>query len=51
MAAHVDFDEQVIIDGGLRPDMVVRSWRACKNVVVDSKVSLAAYPGGHVDGR
>ena len=24
MAAHVDFDEQVIIEGGQRPDMVVR---------------------------
>jgi DNA recombination protein RmuC len=42
MAAHVDFDEQVIIDGGLRPDMVVRL-AGGKNVVVDSKVSLAAY--------
>ena len=42
MAAHVDFDEQVIIDGGLRPDMVVRL-AGGKNVIVDSKVSLAAY--------
>ena len=42
MAAHVDFDEQVIIDGGLRPDMVVRL-AGGKNVVVDSKVSLSAY--------
>jgi DNA recombination protein RmuC len=42
MVAHVDFDEQVIIDGGLRPDMVVRL-AGGKNVVVDSKVSLAAY--------
>jgi DNA recombination protein RmuC len=42
MAAHVDFDEQVVIDGGLRPDMVVRL-AGGKNVVVDSKVSLAAY--------
>jgi DNA recombination protein RmuC len=42
MTAHVDFDEQVIIDGGLRPDMVVRL-AGGKNVVVDSKVSLAAY--------
>ena len=42
MAAHCDFDEQVIIDGGLRPDMVVRL-AGGKNVVVDSKVSLAAY--------
>ena len=42
MAAHVDFDEQVIIEGGQRPDMVVRL-AGGKNVVVDSKVSLAAY--------
>jgi DNA recombination protein RmuC len=42
MAAHVDFDEQVIVAGGLRPDMVVRL-AGGKNVVVDSKVSLAAY--------
>jgi DNA recombination protein RmuC len=42
MTPHVDFDEQVIVDGGLRPDMVVRL-AGDKNVVVDSKVSLAAY--------
>ena len=42
MAAHVDFDEQVVVDGGQRPDMVVRL-AGGKNVVVDSKVSLAAY--------
>jgi DNA recombination protein RmuC len=42
MAAHCDFDEQVVIDGGLRPDMIVRL-AGGKNVVVDSKVSLAAY--------
>src|SRR6202046_928129 len=43
MAAHVDFDEQVAVEGGLRrPDMVVRL-AGGKNVVVDSKVSLAAY--------
>ena len=43
MAAHVDFDEQVATDGGQRrPDMVVRL-AGGKNVVVDSKVSLAAY--------
>ena len=42
MAPHVDFDEQVIVDGGQRPDMVVRL-AGGKNVVVDSKVSLAAY--------
>jgi DNA recombination protein RmuC len=42
MTARVDFDEQVIVDGGQRPDMVVRL-AGGKNVVVDSKVSLAAY--------
>jgi len=42
MAAHCDFDEQIVIDGRLRPDMVVRL-AGGKNVVVDSKVSLAAY--------
>ena len=42
MASHVDFDEQVVVDGGQRPDMVVRL-AGGKNVVVDSKVSLAAY--------
>ena len=42
MAAHCDFDEQVITDSGLRPDMVVRL-AGRKNIVVDSKVSLAAY--------
>jgi DNA recombination protein RmuC len=42
MTAHVDFDEQVIVEGGQRPDMVVRL-AGGKNVVVDSKVSLAAY--------
>ena len=42
MAAHVDFDEQVIVEGGLRPDMVVRL-AGGKNVIVDSKVSLSAY--------
>jgi DNA recombination protein RmuC len=43
MAAHCDFDEQVVLDGGQqRPDMVVRL-AGGKNVVVDSKVSLAAY--------
>ncbi len=42
MAAHVDFDEQVIVAGGQRPDMVVRL-AGGKNVIVDSKVSLAAY--------
>ncbi|HET9080215.1 MAG TPA: DNA recombination protein RmuC [Trebonia sp.] len=42
MAAHVDFDEQVIVEGGQRPDMVVRL-AGGKNVVIDSKVSLSAY--------
>ena len=42
MAARVDFDEQVIVEGGLRPDMIVRL-AGGKNVVVDSKVSLSAY--------
>jgi DNA recombination protein RmuC len=43
MTARVDFDEQVSLDSGaLRPDMVVRL-AGGKNIVVDSKVSLAAY--------
>ncbi|MGH3165724.1 MAG: DNA recombination protein RmuC, partial [Trebonia sp.] len=42
MASHCDFDEQVVVDDGTRPDMVVRL-SGGKNVVVDSKVSLAAY--------
>lgn len=42
LAAHVDFDEQVVVEGGQRPDMVVRL-AGGKNVVVDSKVSLSAY--------
>ena len=42
MADRCDFDDQVVVDGGLRPDMVVRL-AGGKNVVVDSKVSLAAY--------
>jgi DNA anti-recombination protein RmuC len=45
MSAHCDFDEQVGVstsDGTLRPDMVVRL-AGGKNIVVDSKVSLAAY--------
>ena len=42
MASHVDFDEQVVVEGGLRPDMVVRL-AGGKNVGGDSKVSLAAY--------
>lgn len=45
MASKCDFDEQVGVStaaGGLRPDMVVRL-AGGKNIVVDSKVSLAAY--------
>jgi DNA recombination protein RmuC len=45
MTARCDFDEQVGLagpDGALRPDMVVRL-AGGKNIVVDSKVSLAAY--------
>jgi DNA recombination protein RmuC len=45
MSARCDFDEQVAVagpDGSLRPDMVVRL-AGGKNIVVDSKVSLAAY--------
>jgi DNA recombination protein RmuC len=41
MSARCDFDEQVV-SGPLRPDMVVRL-AGGKNIVVDSKVSLAAY--------
>jgi DNA recombination protein RmuC len=42
MTSHCDFDEQVVVDDGTRPDMVVRL-AGGKNVVVDSKVPLAAY--------
>ncbi|HXW88544.1 MAG TPA: DNA recombination protein RmuC [Streptosporangiaceae bacterium] len=45
MASKCDFDEQVGVStaaGGLRPDMVIRL-AGGKNIVVDSKVSLAAY--------
>ena len=43
MSARCDFDEQVTVaDGTQRPDMVVRL-AGGKNIVVDSKVSLAAY--------
>jgi DNA recombination protein RmuC len=45
MSSRCDFDEQVTVaaaDGPMRPDMVVRL-AGGKNVVVDSKVSLAAY--------
>jgi len=45
MMARCDFDEQVSVqtaDGSQRPDLVVRL-AGGKNIVVDSKVSLAAY--------
>jgi DNA recombination protein RmuC len=45
MVSKCDFDEQVGIttaDGAVRPDMVIRL-AGGKNIVVDSKVSLAAY--------
>src|SRR5580693_1950370 len=45
MIARCDFDEQVSVttdDGSQRPDLVVRL-AGGKNIVVDSKVSLAAY--------
>jgi DNA recombination protein RmuC len=45
MASKCDFDEQVgisTVDGAIRPDMVVRL-AGGKNIVIDSKVSLAAY--------
>ena len=45
MSARCDFDEQVSLstdDGAMRPDLVVRL-AGDKNIVVDSKVSLAAY--------
>jgi DNA recombination protein RmuC len=43
MTARCDFDEQVTTaDGSLRPDMVVHL-AGGKNIVVDSKVALAAY--------
>ncbi|WP_283135519.1 DNA recombination protein RmuC [Rhizohabitans arisaemae] len=45
MARFCDFDEQAVAstaDGTVRPDMVIRL-AGGKNVVVDSKVSLAAY--------
>jgi DNA recombination protein RmuC len=45
MSSRCDFDEQVSVstpDGTLRPDMVIRL-AGDKNIVVDSKVSLAAY--------
>jgi DNA recombination protein RmuC len=45
MSARCDFDEQVTVtgaDGTVRPDMVIRL-AGGKNIVVDSKVSLAAY--------
>jgi DNA anti-recombination protein RmuC len=52
MAHHCDFDEQATSsteDGTVRPDMVVRL-AGGKNIVVDSKVSLAAYLEAHESG-
>ena len=45
MSARCDFDQQVTVatpDGPVRPDLVVRL-AGGKNIVVDAKVSLAAY--------
>jgi DNA recombination protein RmuC len=45
MSARCDFDEQVAVStgaGALRPDMVARL-AGGKNIVIDSKVALAAY--------
>ncbi|GAA2723523.1 DNA recombination protein RmuC [Actinocorallia aurantiaca] len=45
MSAHCDFSEQAsarTVDGTVRPDMVVRLTEG-RTIVVDSKVSLAAY--------
>jgi DNA recombination protein RmuC len=45
MSARCDFDEQAVVitaEGQLRPDMVIHL-AGGKNIVVDSKVSLAAY--------
>lgn len=58
MSARCDFDEQVTVTGqdgeAARPDLVVRL-AGGKNVVVDSKVSLAAYleaaEGTHDEAR
>src|SRR6202035_2885130 len=45
MSARCDFDEQAVVatsEGQLRPDMVIHL-AGGKQIVVDSKVSLAAY--------
>src|SRR5215467_6397424 len=45
MSAHCDFDEQVSLttsEGALRPDLVIHL-AGGKHIVVDSKVSLAAF--------
>jgi len=45
MSARCDFDEQAVVttaEGQMRPDMVIHL-AGGKNIVVDSKVSLAAY--------
>jgi DNA recombination protein RmuC len=57
MTARCDFDVQVTVEGGQRPDMVVHL-AGGKHIVVDSKVPLAAYleaveaaEGASRDGR
>jgi DNA recombination protein RmuC len=42
MLAHCDFDEQVTVEGRLRPDLVIHLPNG-RDVVVDAKVSLDAY--------
>jgi DNA recombination protein RmuC len=42
MLAHCDFDEQVTVEGRLRPDLIVHLPNG-RDVVVDAKVSLDAY--------
>jgi DNA recombination protein RmuC len=42
MLAHCDFDEQVTVEGRLRPDLIIHLPNG-RDVVVDAKVSLDAY--------
>jgi DNA recombination protein RmuC len=42
MLDRCDFSEQQVLDGGLRPDLVVRL-AGGRSIVVDAKVTLAAY--------